>query len=135
MRAFLFSLLAMVFVATAASAQDADTAIRNTIQNQIEAFRADDFDTAFTFASPNIQGIFVTPDNFGTMVKRGYPMVWRPDTVEFGDLQDRDGGLWQRVIIRDAEGKLHGLDYLMLETADGWKINGVQLVELPGLTV
>ena len=59
-----------------ARAQGAD--IEATIGRQLEAFRADAFDDAFTFASPMIQGLFRTPETFGEMVRNGYPMVWRP---------------------------------------------------------
>ena len=65
-------------MAKAESQSSSSPAIESVISKQIEAFRADDFATAFTFASPNIRSMFGTPDNFGVMVRRGYPMVWRP---------------------------------------------------------
>lgn len=115
-----------------ARAQDEpEAAIRGVIQSQIEAFLQDDFATAFTFASPAIRGIFQTPENFGVMVRNGYPMVWRPEAVEFGELREIGGRLWQRVIVRDAEGRLHALDYQMVPGEDGWRINGVQLLQAP----
>lgn len=108
-----------------------EPAIEGTIQSQIDAFRADDFEGAFTFASPNIQTLFRSPDNFGSMVKNGYPMVWRPDELRFLELREIAGNLWQKVLIRDAAGTVHILDYQMIETADGWRINGVQLLRTP----
>jgi hypothetical protein len=115
-----------------AQAQEApEAAIRGVIQSQIEAFLRDDFATAFTYASPAIRGIFQTPENFGAMVRSGYPMVWRPEHVEFGELREIAGRLWQRVIVRDAEGRLHALDYQMVPGEDGWRINGVQLLQAP----
>lgn len=115
-----------------AVAQDTrNTAIEGTIQRQIEAFLADDFATAFTFASPNIRTLFGTSDNFGAMVRNGYPMVWRPADVRYLDLRTVAGALWQRVMITDAQGRVHMLDYQMVETPDGWQINGVQLVRAP----
>ena len=53
------------------------------ISKQIEAFKADDFDTAFSFASPMIQRMFGSASTFGEMVQNGYPMVWRPAEVRF----------------------------------------------------
>lgn len=74
--------LMVCFLASASPAQTAgDDAIRDTIQSQIDAFRRDDFDAAFEFASPSIRQMFRTPENFGAMVRNGYPMVWRPDDV------------------------------------------------------
>lgn len=101
--------------------------IQSTISNQIEAFRAGDFATAFTFASPNIQGMFRTPDNFGTMVATGYPMVVDPAQVEMQDLRTVGGALWQRVRITDQRGQAFLLDYQMIEGPEGWVINAVQL--------
>ena len=121
---------------TAAPAQLAENpAIQNTIQGQIDAFLVDDFATAFTFASPNIRGLFRTPENFGLMVRQGYPMVWRPAQVEFLGLREEAGRLWQRIQVQDANGIFHQLDYNMIQTENGWQINGVRMVEMPGVGV
>ncbi len=111
---------------TSGAAQDAE--IEANIAAQIQAFKADDFVTAFTFASPNIQNIFRTPENFGAMVRNGYPMVWRPSEVRFLELREVAGALWQKVMIVDGVGRAHILDYQMIQLEGGWKINGVQLL-------
>ena len=117
-----------------AQAQEArDPAIETTIQNQFDAFLRDDVGTAFSFASPNIKGLFGTPENFGTMVRNGYPMVWRPSEVQYLELREVAGQLWQRVMVTDQAGRSHLLDYQMVQTPEGWQINGVQL--LPGIGV
>ena len=113
-----------------AQAQGAD--IKSTIDRQIEAFRADDFETAFGFASPNLQRLFGSPENFRSMVTRGYPMVWRPAEVRYLELADVNGSLWQKVLIKDRKGVVHVLGYRMLQTDMGWKISGVQLFPSPG---
>ena len=110
------------------------TEIEGVISDQIDAFKADNFAEAFEFASPNIRGIFRTPENFGRMVTQGYPMVWRPAEVTYLGLEDNNGILSQTVRIVDAEGRVHLLKYSMLETDAGWKINGVQLLETPGVS-
>jgi len=104
-------------------------AIETVIQSQIEAFLAGDLDTAFTFASPGIKGMFRTPERFGEMVRSGYPMVWRPSEVRYLELRAHPpGGMVQRVMIIDEAGRLHLLDYLMIERAGGWYIAGVQVL-------
>lgn len=120
-------------LALPAAAQEAP--IQQTIQNQIAAFQADDFAKAFTFASPNIKSIFGTAENFGLMVREGYPMVYRPSEVEMMDLRDVAGNLWQRVRIIDEAGQAHDLDYMMIETPEGWQINAVQLLPAPDIGV
>ena len=101
--------------------------IRDVISAQIKAFEADDFDRAFSYASPTIQQIFGDADRFGVMVQRGFPMVWRPADVQFLALETRDGQLLQDVLIRDKAGASHVLEYEMLAGESGWKINGVRI--------
>jgi hypothetical protein len=105
--------------------------IQQTIQSQIDAFQADDFARAFTFASPNIKGLFGTPERFGAMVKNGYPMVYRPSGVQMLDLREIAGNLWQRVRVIDQTGAAYFLDYMMVETEEGWQINAVQVLPAP----
>ena len=110
---------------------EAQAGIEGTIRSQIQAFEADDFARAFTFASPSIQRLFGTPENFGTMVRRGYPMVWRPGEVRFGELRDINGALWQKVIIQDQDGVTHVLAYRMIQQNGEWLISGVQILQQP----
>ena len=120
-----------------ASAEDTlapEPGIEATIGGQIDAFLVDDFAQAFTFASPNIQGMFGSSELFGQMVRQGYPMVWRPGDVQFLELRNVAGNLWQRVLIRDQAGGVHMLDYQMVETVDGWRINGVQILQAPDVS-
>jgi hypothetical protein len=119
----------LAFWATFSSAQDDE--IRGAIGAQIEAFKADDFDQAFTYASPLIQGLFGDSDRFGLMVRNGYPMVWRPDQVRYLDLREIAGNLWQRIMITDQAGVVHLLDYHMIQVDGAWRINGVQLLPPP----
>lgn len=115
----------------AADVMPAEPGIENTIQSQIDAFLVDDFATAFTFASPGIKTLFGSPDRFGQMVRNGFPMVWRPGEVRFLELRDIDGALWQKVMISDQSGEIHMLDYQMIRGAEGWRINGVQILRAP----
>ncbi len=130
MRGLLLGTVAAVFMAGAALAQD-QAAITATIQSQIDAFLADDFETAFTFASPSIKQMFGSSERFGSMVRQGYPMVWRPGSVKYLELEEKFGGLYQKVLITDGQGVPHLLEYQMIETADGWQINGVQILRAP----
>lgn len=119
--------LAALITLLALPAQAQEEPIQSTITAQIEAFRAGDFEGAFTYASPVIQGIFGNPANFETMVTKGYPMVVDPEAVEMQELREIAGNLWQRVRITDRAGRDWLLDYQMVEGPDGWLINGVQL--------
>jgi len=107
--------------------------IQATIGAQIDAFKADDFARAFSFASPMIQSMFGTSERFGAMVRNGYPMVWRPAEVRYLDLEQRGESLYQQVMIRDLSGGVHVLEYQMIRNAAGWRINGVRVLRAPGV--
>lgn len=108
-----------------ARAQDADADIRAVISEQIEAFKADDFEAAFAFASPAIRRMFGSPAQFGEMVQNGYPMVWRPAEVRFSGLETRGGRTVQSVVVTGQDGAIYVLDYEMIAADGGWLINGV----------
>jgi hypothetical protein len=135
------SLIAGLFLMLAAPAAIAQEAlapnpdIEATIANQFDAFRAEDVEDAWRYASPNIQRLFRTPQNFGRMVQQGYPMVWDPGRVAFIDLQRLGSVIVQRVEVVDRAGRVHVLGYAMIETESGWRINGVQILEAPQLGV
>lgn len=127
MRNMILGLTFALGMATSLPAQEAD--IQATITSQLDAFQADDFVGAFQFASPNIQRLFGTPENFERMVTQGYPMVWRPGQVRYLELEQQGGTYAQRVMITDQQGRVHVLEYRMLETGAGWRINGVQILD------
>ncbi len=129
----LFSLILALGLALPANAQEEP--IQHVIESQIGALQDDDFALAFSFASPTIKGLFGTPENFGLMVKEGYPMVYRPSDVDMQDLREIAGNLWQRVRVVDEAGKTWFLDYMMIETPEGWQINAVQILPAPEIGV
>lgn len=126
MRAFLVvGVLLLSLAVGPVRSQDAEADIREVISGQIEAFKADDFETAFSFASPMIRRMFGSPARFGAMVQTGYPMVWRPAQVQFSGLETRAGRTVQSVVVTDQSGALYVLDYEMIAGDTGWQIDGV----------
>ena len=66
-------LVGLAFGVQAQDVSDADrTAIRDIIQSQVDAFRRDDGDAAFGYASPSIRGMFGSSEIFMDMVRQGY---------------------------------------------------------------
>ena len=124
-------LVALWMLALPALAQE--DPVQQTIIRQLDAFRVDDMAGAFAFASPSIKSIFMTAENFGMMVRNGYPMVADPGEVRMLEQRMVAGKLWQKVMITDPSGRSHVLDYQMVETDEGWQINGVQLLPEPGV--
>lgn len=117
-------------LAMGAVAQSDD--IRQTIRSQLDAFKSDDFATAYDYASPTIKNVFRNPEMFGHMVQHGYPMVWRPGAVVFLDLEEREGRQFQPVMIEDRSGKVHVLEYKMIQIDGQWQIDGVRLLDSDG---
>ena len=58
-------------------------------------------------------------------------MVWRPADVRFVGVEDFRGSKMQKVLITDQDGTVHLLGYAMIETAEGWQIDGVQILRAP----
>lgn len=123
-------ILGFLMFVTPAMAQDSD-AIEDVIANQLSAFNDRDVQTAWSFASPMIQGLFGNPQNFGTMVEQGYPMVWTNSDVQFLELREIAGQFYQKVLVRDATGQRHVMEYAMVDTPAGWLIDGVSELPLP----
>lgn len=132
MRAFIMSVVLWLCLPLAAVADAKE--IQSVIDRQLEAFQADDFAQAMEYASPGLQRYFGTPERFGQMVTQGYPMVWRPAEVQYLETRQEGDSQWQRVMIRDTKGTVHILEYRMLETPDGWRINGVQILDAADYT-
>ena len=71
---FLVLLLFVVHLKVAVFADEGGTvmeAVRYTISSQIDAFKQNDVKKAYTFAAPNIQAQFPSPDIFGLMETMG----------------------------------------------------------------
>lgn len=126
---YFLTAIAFLFFTQAAAAEETD--IQAVISDQVEAFQSDDFERAFSFASPTIRQIFGSPEQFGRMVSTGYPMVWRPAKVEFLELRNANGRLTQTVLFTDQTGALHVLAYDMQQREGVWEINGVQIIKAP----
>ena len=131
MTRFLTAVLAILLLALPLRAQEQD--IQTVINEQIAAFRADDFETAFTYAAPNIRMMFQTPDRFGQMVREGYPMVHRPQSYVFEELKDTNGSRLQNVLIEGQDGYYYVAEYDMVKTEQGWKIRGVRIFRTEGV--
>lgn len=137
-----FALTAAIGIAVSAGAgaqetSDADrAAIRAIISDQIAAFRADDFDAAYSFASPTIRDLFPSVERFRSMVTKGYRPVYRPRSVTFGEIAEAPGGPLQKVFLTGPDGDSWLAIYTLQRQPDGsWRINGVRLAKDDGATI
>lgn len=131
MIAALLLLCLMVGPAGAQSVSPADrSSIQTAITRQIDAFQHDDADAAFAFASRSIQDQFGTSGRFLDMVRRAYPPVHRPRSVDFSELMVGDGTVVQQVELVGPDGASVLALYSMERDAAGqWRISGCILTD------
>jgi hypothetical protein len=131
------AVLAVGLLSPPAGAQTAEeaAAFRGVISAQVDAFRADAWDTAFSYASPGIQAQFGDTGRFRSMVMGAYVAVARPRVFEFEEATVLDGRPAQPVFVIGPDGVARRALYFMERQPDGsWKIDGVVLETLADRT-
>ena len=110
-------------------------AIEQVITSQLDAFRRDAGDAAFSLASPNIQSMFGDAPHFMAMVRQGYPPVYRPRSFTFERLVTIIERIVQGVMIIGPDGGAALALYTMEREQDGtWRIDGCALTQPDGLS-
>lgn len=126
--ALLGAILALALPAHAQVSASDRTAIRDAIEGQVDAFRRDDGEAAFGYASPGIQGMFGSPAVFMDMVRQGYRPVYRPRAFEFREIVILQGMVTQKVHVVGPDGRPVTAFYPMAQQPDGsWRIEGCTL--------
>lgn len=104
-------------------------AVRAVIEAQLAAFAADDGPRALSYAFPDIRKRFPAPEGFLEMVRKSYPVVYRPRSVGFLEPELEDDEVFQAVEMSDADGVLWVAIYRMGRVEDGsWRIMGCRVV-------
>ena len=120
--------------AQALSAQDA-AQVRTVVQGQLAAFAKDDAAKAFSYAAPNIQKMFGSAPVFLDMVRRSYPVVYRPASSAFLTLEGAGNRAVQRVQMQDAAGDAYLATYtLERQKNKAWRITGCLVAANKGQT-
>ena len=125
-------LFAMPVHAQALSRAD-EKSVRAAVEGQLAAFAKDDAKKAFSFAAPNVREAIGNAPDFLAMVRRDYPVVYRPASVAFLKVEGKDGDAIQRVQMLDASGKSWLALYSLARQKDkSWRITGCVVVENKG---
>ena len=131
-RVFLKLLLVLFFLnnhlyADNLSLTDEET-IKSVVKQQLEAFSSDDFEKAYSFASPIIKKMFSSPEVFRKMVIGGYQAVYRPQSIKMGSVEIIKGVTTLKVYLVDPNGEFVTANYLMEKQGNGeWLISGCVL--------
>lgn len=135
MRAVLAAITGILLATSVATADEAAdrASIRQVIDAQISAFRADDGATAYSLATPRLREIFPSVDIFMSMVKSGYEPVYRPRSVTFGRVTEIPGGFAQEVFVVGPDGDPYAALYTLEKQPDGsLRISGCRLQKASG---
>lgn len=130
----LYALLAFLPAAQADTLSAADEkSVRAVVEGQLAAFAKDDAAKAFSFAAPNVRKAVGSAAAFMAMVRRDYPVVYRPASSAFLKPEGSGDEVMQRVQLQDASGNAY-LAIYSLERQKGnvWRITGCALVENKG---
>ena len=122
--------LALLGAALAAELPAGDAqSVRQVVQQQLQAFAANDAQRAFALADPGIRSKFESADEFMAMVRSQYPMVHRPTTVLFMKPEADGATVFQRVRLTDAGGAGWVATYLLHRQKDRqWRISACVVV-------
>ena len=105
---------------------------RAVVQAQLDAFAADDSLRAFLLGTDALRKRFGSPDRFMAMVRRGYPVIYRPAAVAFLKPQ-RDGDqLIQPVQLTDAQGNGRLATYRLEQRGKAWLIAACEVAPNEG---
>src|SRR5215470_16628234 len=125
--AILLAVVAALLLTGPAGAQrDADVnEAERVVMQQLEAFRRDDFHTAFTFASRTIHDMF-DASRFEAMVRGGYPEIARSVRAHVDGSKRGDGGeLYLFLHVEGENGRAVEAVYELVKEGSAWRINGV----------
>jgi hypothetical protein len=107
------------------------TGIQESISSQTQAFALEDFELAYSFASPNFRQN-VNLQSFVAVISSSYGPLLSSSELQFSEClnneQETIGVIDVRFVEGDAE--LYGLRYLMVATDEGWRVEGASNLQL-----
>ena len=110
--------------AYAITASDEEEII-SVVSAQLQAFQDDDFEKAYSYASPTIKTIFPDYKKFRDMVVGQYQAVYRPKSINIGSVSTEGGVPFLEVYLVDPDGIFVTAIYSMQQQENGsWLING-----------
>ncbi|MBI2517143.1 MAG: DUF4864 domain-containing protein [Opitutae bacterium] len=100
-------------------------AVKQTVEAQLQAIRAKDFEAAYRYASRGIRRQFSAPV-FAAMLKRGYPVLVRHTSADLGVVRDdRENDAMVVVTVVDQLQRSAAYRYYLTHEGEAWRIDGV----------
>ena len=98
------------------------------VENQLAAFRAADYSSAYRYAASGVQQKFSMPQ-FEAMVRREYGEMAHAQRVEFGFVRVAGASAIVEVFFVEENGWTRSFLYSLSAEGETWKIDGVQPME------
>ncbi|MBA3883438.1 MAG: DUF4864 domain-containing protein [Chthoniobacterales bacterium] len=95
------------------------------VNDQLAAFRAADFPSAYRCAAAGVQHQ-LTLAQFESMVRRNYGAITRANRVEFGSVKADGSSAVVQVFFFGPDGGVRCFLYSLTAEGGGWKIEGVE---------
>lgn len=103
------------------------------MEAQIAALAASDAETAFSYATPHIQKVFGSPENFLVMVKLSYSALIDAEVFEVETVAAEGDHAAVRAHVVGKDGRAFKAIYPLLLQPDGaWRIDGCYLQTTDG---
>ncbi|MEN9518593.1 MAG: hypothetical protein RLZZ381_1181 [Cyanobacteriota bacterium] len=101
--------------------------IRQLIENQLQAFQADDLATALSLTSPKIQSKFSLED-FSQIITANYSAILKPRSIMFRGFTLVNNFPALIAMIMDREGNLVKVVFIVQHQQDySWRVHGYEL--------
>ena len=105
------------------SAPEVRKEIVAVVSAQLDAFRADDWEKAYSYSARTFQSV-MSLDQFATLISRNYTVVWKNTRAEFA--LPSDNGRVAVVAVRVfSGGKSEAYNWLLVKEGGTWRITGV----------
>jgi hypothetical protein len=103
--------------------------IRSVIQQQLDAFTFNDYESAYKLASKKIKDRF-SQDEYTEMVRADYLQISKSIRVSFGEIHFSSDPAHAivRVEIVGFNHKKVTAEYQMIREEDGWKVDGITII-------
>jgi hypothetical protein len=100
------------------------------VEQQLAAFRAADYSSAYRQAASGVQQKFTVPQ-YEAMMRREYADVSGAQHIEFGLVKVNGSAALVQVFFCDAGGAARSFCYSLIAEGNSWKINGMRPVRSP----
>jgi hypothetical protein len=108
-------------------------AVRKVIIAHFQAFADDDADAAYLTATPVVRQQVGHPRHFLALVRGSYPMLYRPASIGFLEIEVKGRRATQSLRVVDADGHAWRVLFRLERQSDGgWRIGGCTVSEAPG---